>query len=256
MNTTTALQTFDFHTNAVRVHVEGERVEYCAKDIATALGYKDTTNAIKQHCRGVVNRHPILDSLGRTQEAVFIGEGDVYRLIASSKLPAAVEFEHWLFDEVLPSIRKHGGYLVGQELMTPEEMVAASMRYLESKIAEQRKQLEEQAPKVLFADTVSGAANSITVGVLAKILKQKGVPDMGQNRLFTKLREDGFLCKQRGENWNMPTQYAMERGLFNVKERTVANPDGSVRVTRTTMVTGRGQIFFVNKYANQPVTAE
>lgn len=256
MNTTTALQTFDFHTNSVRVHVEGERVEYCAKDIAAALGYKDTTNAIKQHCRGVVNRHPILDSLGRTQEAVFIGEGDVYRLIASSKLPAAVEFEHWLFDEVLPSIRRHGGYMMGQEQMTPEEMVAASMRYLESKIAEQRKQLEEQAPKVLFADTVSGAANSITVGVLAKILKQKGVPDMGQNRLFTKLRDDGFLCKQHGENWNMPTQYAMERGLFNVKERTVANPDGSVRVTRTTMVTGRGQIFFVNKYANQPVTAE
>lgn len=107
MNTTTALQTFDFHTNAVRVHVEGEHVEYCAKDIAAALGYKDTTNAIKQHCRGVVNRHPILDSLGRTQEAVFIGEGDVYRLIASSKRPAAVEFEHWLFDEVLPSIRRH-----------------------------------------------------------------------------------------------------------------------------------------------------
>lgn len=121
MNTTTALQTFDFHTNAVRVHVEGERVEYCAKDIAAALGYTNTNKAIGDHCRGVTKRYPILDSLGRTQEAVFIGEGDVYRLIASSKLPAAVEFEHWLFDEVLPSIRRHGGYMMGQESMSPEE---------------------------------------------------------------------------------------------------------------------------------------
>lgn len=250
MNTTTALQTFDFHANAVRVHVEGEHVEYCAKDIAAALGYKDTINAIKRHCKGVVKRHP-LETAGGMQEAAFIGEGDVYRLIASSKLPAAVEFEHWLFDEVLPSIRKHGGYMMGQEHMTPEQMVAASMRWLESRIAEQQKQLDAQAPKVLFADTVSGARNSITVGVLAKLLKQKGAADMGQNRLFAKLREDGYLCKQRGENWNMPTQYAMERGLFNVKERTVANPDGSVRVTRTTMVTGRGQLYFVNKYADR-----
>lgn len=244
------IQQFDFHSNMIRLHVEGEQVEYCAKDIAVALGYKDTINAIKRHCKGVVKRHP-LETAGGMQEAAFIGEGDVYRLIASSKLPAAVEFEHWMFDEVLPSIRKHGGYMMGQEHMTPEQMVAASMRWLESRIAEQQKQLDAQAPKVLFADTVSGARNSITVGVLAKLLKQKGAADMGQNRLFAKLRDDGYLCKQRGENWNMPTQYAMERGLFNVKERTVANPDGSVRVTRTTMVTGRGQLYFVNKYADR-----
>ena len=160
MNTTTTLQTFDFHANAVRVHVEGEHVEYCAKDVAAALGYKDTTNAIKQHCRGVVNRHPILDSLGRTQEAVFIGEGDVYRLIASSKLPAAVEFEHWLFDEVLPSIRRHGGYMMGQERMSPEEMVLASIKFMQSVVDEQKRQLEEQAPKVVWADALTAGRTS------------------------------------------------------------------------------------------------
>ena len=171
MNTTTALQTFDFHTNSVRVHVEGEHVEYCAKDIAAALGYKDTTNAIKQHCRGVVNRHPILDSLGRTQEAVFIGEGDVYRLIASSKLPAAVEFEHWLFDEVLPSIRRHGGYMMGQESMSPEEMALASLKWLQSVVDEQKRQIEAQKPKVVFADALTASNKDILVGELAKVLK-------------------------------------------------------------------------------------
>lgn len=254
---TTQITPFDFHGHNVRVLTD-ERDEpwFVGKDVTTILGYSDTYGALKKHVEDVDKQNCQNDSFESPRGMTIINESGLYSLIFASKLAYAKEFKRWVTSEVLPSIRKHGGYLVGQEQMTPEEMVAASMRYLESKIAEQRKQLEEQAPKVLFADTVSGAANSITVGVLAKILKQKGVPDMGQNRLFIKLRDDGFLCKQHGENWNMPTQYAMERGLFNVKERTVANPDGSVRVTRTTMVTGRGQIFFVNKYANQPVTAE
>ena len=248
---------FDFHGNNVRVLTD-ERDEpwFIAKDICDVLGID--TNHVREGLDDdeITNLRntEVWNQPGRAP--LIVSEAGFYKLVLRSRKPVAKEFQRWVTHDVLPSIRKHGGYLVGQERMTPEEMVAASMRYLESKIAEQHKQLEEQAPKVLFADTVSGAANSITVGVLAKILKQKGVPDMGQNRLFTKLRDDGFLCKQHGENWNMPTQYAMERGLFNVKERTVANPDGSVRVTRTTMVTGRGQIFFVNKYANQPVTAE
>lgn len=257
MKYSTDIQMFDFHNHEVRVLTDNNGEPwFVGKDVASILGYANASKALADHVddEDKLNNES-LSSLGQ-RGGWLINESGLYSLVFASKLAYAKEFKRWVTSEVLPSIRKHGGYLVGQEKMTPEEMVAASMRYLESKIAEQRKQLEEQAPKVLFADTVSGAANSITVGVLAKILKQKGVPDMGQNRLFTKLRDDGFLCKQHGENWNMPTQYAMERGLFNVKERTVANPDGSVRVTRTTMVTGRGQIFFVNKYANQPVTAE
>jgi anti-repressor protein len=220
---------------------------FCAKDVAEALGYKNTNNAISAHCHGVANRYPITDSLGRNQEAVFIGEGDLYRLIASSKLPAAQEFESWIFDEVVPSIRKHGGYMAGQESMTPEQMALASMRWLHSKVEEQAKQLEAQAPKVLFADAVNASQTSILVGQLAKIIQQNGVP-MGQRRLFAWLREHHYLSSRKGEDYNMPLQKYIEHGLFEIKESTHTNPDGVTFTTRTVKVTGKGQQYFVNKF--------
>lgn len=253
MNTTTALQTFDFHTNAVRVHVEGEHVEYCAKDIAAALGYTNTNKAIGDHCRGVTNRYPILDSLGRTQEAVFIGEGDVYRLIASSKLPAAVEFEHWLFDEVLPSIRRHGGYMMGQESMSPEEMALASLKWLQSVVDEQKRQIEAQKPKVVFADALTASNKDILVGELAKVLKQNGV-NIGQNRLFAWLRDHGYLMKRNGIR-NFPTQKAQDMDLFFVKAKPVQLPDGSTITSYTTKVTPKGQMYFINKFLKEQVEA-
>lgn len=245
---TSEIANYDFHGSAVRIHTGGETVEYCARDIAATLGYTNTSKAISDHCRGVTNRYPIVDSLGRTQEATFISEGDVYRLIVSSQLPAAVEFEHWLFDEVLPSIRKHGGYLAGQEHMSPEEMVAASMRYLESKIAEQKRQLDAQKPKVALAEAIGNSTSTILIGELAKILTQNGAHNLGTRRLFERLRADGYLCRQHGEMWNLPTQRAMDMGLFEVIKRPVAMPDGSVRVTRTTKVTGKGQEYFIDRY--------
>lgn len=245
---TSEIANYDFHGSAVRIHTGGETVEYCARDIAATLGYTNTSKAISDHCRGVTIRYPIVDSLGRTQEATFISEGDVYRLIVSSQLPAAVEFEHWLFDEVLPSIRKHGGYLAGQEHMSPEEMVAASMRYLESKIAEQKRQLDAQKPKVALAEAIGNSTSTILIGELAKILTQNGAHNLGTRRLFERLRADGYLCRQHGEMWNLPTQRAMDMGLFEVIKRPVAMPDGSVRVTRTTKVTGKGQEYFIDRY--------
>lgn len=194
------VQPFEFRGNPVAtVTAENGTVLFCAKHVATALGYSNTRDAIRKHCRhidGVANRYPITDSLGRTQQAVFITEGDVYRLIASSKLPSAVEFEHWLFDEVVPQIRRTGGYIPQGE--TPEETMARAVLIAQKTIEEQRKQLDEQKPKVLFADAVATSKRSILIGELAKILKQNGVKT-GQNRLFKQLREDGFLMKRNGE---------------------------------------------------------
>lgn len=247
------IQQYNFHDSIVRIHANGDTVEYCARDIAATLGYTNTSKAISDHCRGVTNRYPIVDSLGRTQEATFISEGDVYRLIVSSQLPAAIEFEHWLFDEVLPSIRKHGGYMAGQETMSPEQMLAASMRWLESRIAEQQgqiasqqAQLDAQAPKVLFADAVSTSKRCILVGELAKILRQNGV-DMGEKRLFAWLREHGYLMQRNGVR-NFPTQRAMDLGLFQVKETPIVHSDGHTTLSVTTKVTPKGQIYFTEKF--------
>lgn len=247
------IQQYNFHGSAVRIHTNGDTVEYCARDIAATLGYTNTSKAISDHCRGVTNRYPIVDSLGRTQEATFISEGDVYRLIVSSQLPAAVEFEHWLFDEVLPSIRKHGGYMAGQEAMSPEQMLAASMRWLESRIAEQQgqinaqqQQLDAQAPKVLFADAVSTSKRCILVGELAKILRQNGV-DMGEKRLFAWLRDHGYLMKRNGIP-NYPTQRSMDLKLFEIKETPIVHSDGHTTLSITTKVTPKGQIYFTEKF--------
>ena len=226
---------------------------FCGKDIASILGYKDTTNALKLHCRGVVKHHPIVDSLGRTQEARFITEPDLYRLITRSKLPEAEKFERWVFEEVLPSIRKHGVYatesVVDAMLADPEAMIRTltALKEERAKRAQLEKQAQTNAPKVLFADAVASAKTDILIGDLAKILRGNGV-DTGQRRLFEWMRENGYLIRQKGSSWNMPTQKAMDMGLFRVKETVVTHADGHTTVNRTTKVTGRGQTYFVNKF--------
>lgn len=194
------VQPFEFRGNPVATVTTGNgTVLFCAKHVATALGYSNTRDAIAKHCKGVANRYP-LETAGGIQQMVFITEGDVYRLIASSKLTSAVEFEHWLFDEVVPQIRRTGGYIPQGE--TPEETMARAVLIAQKTIEEQRKQLDEQKPKVLFADAVATSKRSILIGELAKTLKQNGVKT-SQNRLFKQLREDGFLMKRNG-NPNMP----------------------------------------------------
>lgn len=230
----------------VRTICADDKVLFCASDVAKTLGYTNTSKAIGDHCRwGTKCYVPHPQSSDKNIEMSFIPEGDVYRLITRSKLPAAEEVEKWLFDEVVPSIRKHGGYIAGQEQLTNEEFLAKAVLMAQSVIAEKDAKLqaanakiEEDKPKVLFADAVAASETSILIGELAKLLKQNGV-DIGQNRLFGWLRENGYLIK-RGDSYNTPTQRSMEMGLFEIKERTIANPDGSVRITRTTKVTGRG----------------
>lgn len=230
----------------VRVVIDGDKTLFCGSDIAKSLGYARPADAITAHCKGVcVLPTP---SAGGVQNTKFISEGDVYRLITHSKLPAAEQFEHWVFDEVLPSIRKHGLYAVDELLADPDVAIKAFTALKEER--EKRKAFElkvmEDAPKVLFANAVETARNSILIGDLAKILRQNGVKT-GQKRLFEFLRKEEYLMKQ-GTSYNMPTQKAMELGLFEVKERTIKNSDGSTMLVRKTMVTGHGQTYFVNKF--------
>lgn len=182
-----------------------------------------------------------------------IPEGDIYRLIVRSKLPSAEKFETWVFDEVIPSIRKNGGYIVGQETLSDEELMAKAILVAKKKIAErdkiiekQRLKIEADKPKTIFADVVSTSHTSILIGDLAKLICQNGV-QTGQKRLFQWMRDNGYLMKS-GASYNMPMQRYIEQGLFEVKESSVQNPDGSVRVTRTTKVTGKGQLYFINKF--------
>ena len=235
----------------IRTVVERKQILFCANDVAAALGYKIPKDAVNQHCRGAV-KHLLTDNLGRKQETKFIPEGDVYRLIIRSKLPAAEKFERWVFDEVLPTIRKHGAYMTDDALhkaiTEPDFLIRLATELKQEKEARQQaeQQIEADRPKVLFAGAVSASHTSILIGDLAKLLKQNGY-ETGQKRLFQQLRDEGYLIKS-GSSKNMPTQKAMEMGLFEVKETAFNNPDGTIRVTKTTKVTGKGQVYFINLY--------
>ena len=234
---------------ALRTYEEDGQVLFCGKDVAKSLGYKNPNKAIGDHCRGITKRYPIQDSLGRTQEAVFITEPDLYRLITHSKLPTAEKFERWVFEEVLPAIRRTGGYMVAKQDETPEQIMARAVLVAQDTIERQKKQIDELKPKALFADAVAASDGTCLVGELAKMLKQNGV-NIGQNRLFSWLRENGYLGKT-GSNRNVPTQRAMEQGLFRIKETAVTHSDGHVTINRTPKVTGKGQRYFIEVFAKR-----
>lgn len=222
-----------------------------ATECATILGYAVPRKAIFDHCRYVLKRNvPHPQSPDKTIEMNFIPEGDLYRLIIRSKLPAAERFEHWVFDEVLPTIRQTGGYVSNDDMFlatylpNADEATRAMFRSTLETVRKLNAQIEENKPKVLFADAVAASHTSILIGDLAKLLRQNGV-QMGQNRLFDWMRQNGYLHSS-GARRNMPTQRSMENGWFEVKESTIGNPDGSVRVVRTTKVSGKGQTYFIN----------
>lgn len=220
-------------------------------DVAKSLGYSRPNDAILKHCRATAKRS--IPISGKMQEVNFIPESDIYRLIIKSKLPSAQRFEKWVMEEVLPSIRKNGGYIAGQENLSDEELLERAVLVARKKIAErdeiikkQQEQIEADKPKTIFADAVSASKTSILIGDLAKLICQNGY-QIGQKRLFDWLRTNGYLIKS-GDSKNMPTQRYVEQGLFEIKESNIQNPDGSIRITKTTKVTGKGQIYFVNKF--------
>lgn len=236
---------------SVRTITIGNDPWFVASDIAKALGYSNPRKAIADHCKGVTKRDTPTSS--GIQSISYINEGDMYRLIMRSKLPSAEKFEDWVVNEVLPSIRKNGGYIAGQETLSDDELLEKAILVAQRKIAErdqiieqQRQKIEQDKPKTIFADAVSTSHTSILVGDLAKLICQNGV-QIGQKRLFEWLRQNNFLIKS-GSSRNMPTQRYIEQGLFEIKESSIQNPDGSVRITRTPKVTGKGQIYFVNRF--------
>jgi prophage antirepressor-like protein len=255
------LQVFSFEGKEPRVvEIDGEPW-WIGKDVCDVLGYADANDSLKRHCKHAqilkTGESPGLDLPSRGM--TIIPESDVYRLIIRSNLPEAERFERWVMEEVLPSIRKHGAYMTPQKieesLVNPDTMIKIlqALKKEQTKARELEAKVVEDYPKVLFADSVAASHTSILVGELAKLLRQNGI-GIGQNRLFERLREEGYLMKE-GTSRNMPTQRSMEMGLFEIKERTITNPDGSIRTTKTPMVTGRGQIYFINKFRGKQVAA-
>ena len=191
-------------------------------------------------------------NLGRQGDATIVNEPGLYTLVLGSRKPEAKAFKRWITHEVIPSVRKHGAYItpdkIEEILINPDTIIrlCTDLKEERAKRAALEVKVETDAPKVLFAGAVETSQDSCLVGQLAKMIRQNGC-EIGQNRLFDYLRNEGYLCKS-GSNRNLPTQRSMEAGLFEVKESVVDNPDGSVRLVRTTKVTGKGQIYFVNKF--------
>lgn len=228
---------------------------FVGKDVAAALGYAKAQNAISAHVDHEDRKvAPIQGTPGGTQEMTVINESGLYSLIMSSKLPQAKEFKRWVTSEVLPAIRKNGGYIAGQNEMTDAELMAKAVLVAhkaiderDRRIARLTEQAEEMRPKALFADAVAASGNSILIGELAKMLRQNGV-DMGEKRLFGWMRENGYLIRRKGTDYNMPTQRSMEMGLFQIKETVVNHASGYTTVNKTPKVTGKGQTYFINKF--------
>lgn len=247
-------QLFNFEGNDVRTLNRDEQIWFAAPDVAKALELSNTTVAVSS----LDDDERAKFNLGRQGDTNFISEPGLYKLIGASRKPAAKRFNRWVTHEVLPSIRKHGAYMtpetIEKAIYDPDFIInlATRLKDEQAKTAALTADNETMKPKALFADAVATSHTSILIGDLAKLIRQNGV-DIGQNRLFAWLRDHGYLIS-KGDRRNMPTQRAMDLELFDIKERTFQNPDGSVRITKTTKVTGKGQQYFINKFLQKEIT--
>ena len=227
---------------------------FVAKDVATILGYAKPLNAIAAHVDGDDSlKQGLIDSMGRVQDTILINESGVFSLILSSKLPDAKRFKHWITSEVLPAIHKYGMYATPQAVQRiindPNFLIGVLSELQKTKKQNQilEEKIEEDKPLTEFAEAVGRSRNAILIGDLAKLLRQNGI-NTGQNRLFAWLREHDYLISRKGSSHNMPEQWAMESGLFIVKESVVKFSDGTEHTRKTTMVTGKGQLYFINLF--------
>lgn len=231
---------------------------FVGKDVAEALGYKRTADALKTHVTDDDKLGRRFTDSGQAREMYVINESGLYSLILSSKLPSAKRFKRWVTSEVLPAIRKHGAYMTDEKAFDVVHN-ASGLADLLQQAADQLKQkdlqIERMRPKEIFSDAVSASHTDILIGELAKILKGNGI-EIGQNRLFKWLRENDYLIRRKGTDYNMPTQKSMENGLFRIKETAITHSDGHVSVSKTPKVTGSGQVYFVNKFLKMKACGE
>lgn len=244
------LKNFSFEGRQIRaLTIEGEPY-FVGKDVADILGYQNGSRDINRHVDEEDRHKAMIFDGNQYKETITINESGLYSLILSSKLPKAKEFKHWVTSEVLPTIRKHGAYMTDAKaaaIVTDKGSLADLLQQAAEQLKRKDIQIEQMKPKALFADAVSTSDTPILVGELAKILHQNGV-SMGQNRMFRWLRDNGYLISKKGTSYNMPTQRAMELGLFKIKENAITHSDGHVTITKTPKVTGKGQVYFVNKF--------
>ena len=230
----------------VRVLLQGDEPWFVAKDIADTLGYQNGSRDVNRHTDEEDRTKTMLFDGNQNKETILINESGLYSLVLSSKLPNAKQFRRWVTSEVLPSLRKYGTYSMDIPRTLPDALKAYA-----DEIEQHNKTkalVEAQRPKVIFADAVSTSDTDILIGDLAKLLNQNG-HNIGQNRLFERLRKEGYLISRKGNSYNSPTQKAMELGLFRIKETAITHADGRTTINKTPKVTGKGQLYFINRYA-------
>jgi len=251
------LHVFSYEGNEVRTVCHGDETLWVLKDVCDVLGLSDT-NKVAERLDGDELTRIKFVSGGQTREMYAVSESGLYSVILRSDKPDAKKFKRWVTHEVLPTIRRHGAYVTPgklEEMMNdPDAWIKVLTALKDERAAKEHLQLEaaKNEPKVIFADAVSVSDGTILIGELAKILKGNGV-EIGQNRLFEKLRQDGYLIKRQGTDYNAPTQRAMELGLFRVKETAITHSDGHVTISKTTKVTGNGQQYFINLFLGKGV---
>ena len=220
---------------------------FVGKDVADNLGYQNGSRDINRHVLEEDRRKEMVFDGNQNKETILINESGLYALIFGSKLESAKRFKHWVTSEVLPSIRKTGGY---QKPVQGKELLALAVLEAQKTIEEKDAQIEEMKPHAILGQAITTANTSILVGDMAKILRQNGV-NIGGQRFFEYLREKGYLIKRKGADWNLPTQRSMEMGLFEIKESVHIDGNGCNKISRTPKITGKGQNYFVNHFLKE-----
>lgn len=247
------LQLFNFEGNEVRTLKINDEPYFVGNDVAKILGYSNYRKAVFEHVDDEDKLRTQIRYAGQNREVTVINESGLYSLILSSKMPNARKFKHWVTSEVLPAIRKHGAYMTDEkafDVVNNKDGLASLLQQAADQLRAKDIQIEKMKPKALFADSVATSNSTILVGELAKILRGNGI-NTGANRLFEWLREHGYLIQRKGSDWNMPTQRAMNQGLFEIKETTINHSNGSISISKTPKVTGKGQQYFVNVFLKQ-----